>query len=162
MAAASAGETSEQAPEMETRPITNPFALMEASGLPKRIPVTINAVSRAMLDATRLFTAISAMLWTPAPANSIAPAVSSPSHPVRVNMQPNRTKTMLCPGIAIPLASYLPWRGPRIQVMDSAVKPPTAWITPAPPASMAPLPHAASLPNCASQPPPHTQWAKIG
>ncbi len=147
---------------METRPITNPFALMEASGLPKRIPVTINAVNRAMLAATRLFTAISAMLLTPAPANSIAPAVSSPSHPVRVNMQPNKTNTMLCPGIAIPLISYLPWRGPRIQVIDSAVIPPTAWITPAPPASMAPLPQDASLPSCASQPPPHTQCAKIG
>ena len=107
MAAASAGETSEQAPEMATRPMTNPFALMEASGLPKRIPVTISAVSNAMLAATRLFTAISAMLLTAAPANSIAPAVSSPSHPTRVNMQPNKTMTMLWPGMAIAARSHI-------------------------------------------------------
>ena len=44
---------------------------------------------------------------------------------------------MLCPGMAAAMPSlYLPWRGPRIQATDRAVRPPRTLRTAAPPRSV--------------------------
>ena len=52
----------------------------------------------------------------------------SPNHPSSASMQPNKTITVLWPGIAagIPSGAYLPRRGATIQAIDNAVRPPSA------------------------------------
>ena len=70
---------------------------------------------------------------------------------------------MLCPGMAsgIPSSANLPRRGPMIQTTETAIRPPTTWITAAPPGSTNPGMPKFAL-NCANHPAPHTQCANKG
>src|SRR5579885_3029408 len=125
---AAAGATKAHPQLLATSPPTQPFAHKEASGLPKRLRVTA-AVTKAAAEAlSSVLTPISGTRSIPAPEKRIAPAQFRPVHPASTSRQAKRTKTELCPGIAtgIPPGAYLPRRGPRIQVIASAVSPPTA------------------------------------
>src|ERR1019366_6720513 len=48
-----------------------------------------------------------------------------------------------------------------IQATDTAIRPPTTCMTPAPPTSTNPG-TPKFVPSCTSHPPPHTQWANNG
>src|SRR5881396_2096933 len=78
--------------------------------------------------------------------------------------QPRTPIGMLWPGIgfAVPSLLYLPIRGPSTIAPASAVTPPTMCTTDEPAKSTWPCPRPKFLPSWASQPPPHTQLAKIG
>ena len=86
------------------------------------------AASAAMAAAKMVSMATPATAPGAAPANSIEPAQFKPNHPSSARKQPNRTSTALWPGMAagVPSMAYLPRRGPRMQAIDQAVKPPTA------------------------------------
>src|SRR5271169_1281866 len=122
-----AGRNSAVAALLATNPPTQPFALMEASGRPKRIRVITTATKA---DAAAQRVVLISTTTSPdgaVPPNRIAPAEFNPSQPTQVSRQPNTTFTRLCPGIpvGIPSEPYLPWRGPRIHTIDNAVRPPT-------------------------------------
>ena len=69
---------------------------------------------------------------------------------------------MLCPGMAVAVPSvYLPWRGPKIQAAERAVRPPRIWMVAAPPASVK-AGRLKSGVSWESQPLLQTQWAKSG
>src|SRR5579872_1075322 len=125
---ASAGLMNRQPALLATKPPIHPLQVREASGLPNRRPVTINADKPAAAAAKVVLTITSKVCPGVAPPNRIAPAEFSPSHPTQQRMPPNTTKTALCAGIALGILvdEYLPRRGPRIQTILNAVKPPTA------------------------------------
>ena len=126
--AAAAGETKAHAALLATNPPTNPLAQREASGRPKRARVMAAAASAAMAAASMVSMATPATAPGATPANSIEPAQFRPNHPSSARKQPNRTSTALWPGMAagVPSMPYLPRRGPRMQAIDQAVRPPTA------------------------------------
>ena len=125
---ASAGITNAQDALLATSPPTQPLAVSEASGLPKRILVMNAAVSAEADAASIVLMAINAVPEASPPVKRIAPAELSPNQPTRASTQPNSTRTPLWPGIAgaMPSAEYFPRRGPRIHVTDRAVRPPNA------------------------------------
>ena len=114
--------------QLATNPPTQPLATSEASGLPKRMRVMSRHINAEPEADKTVFAATSTTRAGAAPANRIAPAEFSPTHPGNANRQPNRTSTLLCPGIAagMPSAEYLPRRGPRIHNIANALSPPTA------------------------------------
>src|SRR5262249_39628010 len=127
---------------LATRPPTHPFAVIEASGLPNRMRVTSTAIKADAAAHNVVLISTSTSADGGAPPNKITPAELSPSHPAHASKQPKTTLPRLCPGIptGIPSGVYSPPRGPRIQIIDSAVSPPTTLIVLAPPVSRNPLP----------------------
>src|SRR5437667_6866540 len=161
---AAAGRITAQPALAATSPATQPLAQSELSTLPKRVRVMLAATSAAEAADSVIFSATKTVRLGSIPANRIAPAESNPSQPNQASQQPNRTRTVLCPGMAagILLGVYFPRRGPRIHAMARAVNPPTAWMEPAPPQSTNPLPSAPICPRRATQPPPQAQCANKG
>src|ERR1700730_6206991 len=128
MTTASAGLINRQPALLATKPPIHPSQESEASGLPKRKPVTTKAASPADAAAQVVLTATSTACPGAAPPNRIAPAEFRSSHPTQQSILPNTTKTALCAGIAFGslLDEYLPRRGPKIHTILNAVRPPTA------------------------------------
>src|SRR3984957_7676800 len=129
---ASAGLTKAQDALLATSPPTQPLAVSEASGLPKRTLVMNAAVSAEADAASMVLMPINAAPEASLPVKRIAPAELSPIQPTRASMQPNRTRTELWPGIAgdIPSSEYFPRRGPNIHVPARVVSPPRPSIAP--------------------------------
>src|SRR5689334_23097373 len=124
MITSSAGFTNAHDALLATRPATHPLALNDASGLPKRNLVTAAAASSPDPAPNRVLIAISGIAASVAPAYRMPPASFKHSQPAIASRQPNKTTTMLWPGIAegIPSMPNLPLRGPNIQVTPSAVR----------------------------------------
>ena len=95
--------------------------------------------------------------------DSVDPGLKPNQPKARMNV-PITTSTMLCPGSgrAVPSGPYFPWRGPRIFAPTNADTPPTMCTTELPAKSAWPCPSPKFRPSAASQPPPQTQFAKIG
>src|SRR3984885_3881456 len=126
MITAAAGRTTAQPALTATNPATHPLAHSDASVLPKRARVMAATESAADPADNAVFTAIRTVRLASTPVKRMAPAPFRPSHPSHAKKQPSKTRTALCPGSAdgIPSGLNLPRRGPRIQVMESAVNPP--------------------------------------
>src|SRR6478672_611945 len=127
MTTASAGLIKRQPALLATKPPIHPLQVSEASGLPKRKPVTANAANPADAAANVVLTITSNVCPAADPPNKIVPTEFRPSQPTQHNIAPNITNTPLCAGIAfgILIAEYLPRRGPKIHTMLNADKPPT-------------------------------------
>src|SRR5438067_3587121 len=97
---ASAGLINMQPALLATKPPIHPLHVSEASGLPKRKPVTAKAANPAHAAANVVLTATSKVCPEAAPPNKIAPAEFRPSQPTQHNIAPNITNTPLCAGIA--------------------------------------------------------------
>src|SRR5207245_10884843 len=123
---AAAGFRNAAAALLVTRPAIHPLAAKDASGRPNRNRVTIAAVKPAAAAESVVFTAISTTVDGSTRLNKIAPAEFKPSHPAQASRQPARTSTTLWAGMAAgpPSDEYFPRRGPRIQAIDNALRPP--------------------------------------
>src|SRR5258708_40206813 len=97
---AARGVTNAQDALLATSPPTQPLALMETSGRPKRKCVMETATRRAAPAASAVLIEMSIIRAGETPANKIAPAELSPSHPSKVKKQPDRMRIALCPGMA--------------------------------------------------------------
>src|SRR5262245_39011516 len=112
-------------------------------------------------DASIVLTAMTEMRRSP-PASVLAGL--QPNHPKHRMKEPRTPIGMLWPGIGFtePSLLYLPMRGPSTIAPARAVTPPTMCTTDEPAKSTWPWPRPKFLPSWDSQPPPHTQLAKIG
>src|SRR5579863_4182462 len=126
MTTAAAGLTNAHDALLATSPPTQPLAVSEASGLPKRTLVMNAAVSAEADAASMVLMAMNAAPEASPLVKRIAPAELRPIQPTRASTQPKSTRTALCPGIAgaMPSAEYFPRRGPNIHATDKAVRPP--------------------------------------
>ena len=116
-----------QAALLATSPLTQPLAVSETSGRPNCTRVISAAAKPAEAAASVVLMAISTVAPGWLPVNRMAPAELSPSQPNNASRQPSKTRTALWPGIAfgMPSGEYLPRRGPNIQAIASAVRPPS-------------------------------------
>src|SRR5438067_9643143 len=160
--AAAHGATNAHGAVMATRPASNPFAVMDGSGFPNFRHITNIAAKQPKADARIVFT-MTTVRRRSVPANVEPPL--KPIHPTRRTNVPRTAIGRWWPGIALgdPSLLNLPIRGPSIFAPQNAATPPIACTTPDPAKSSDPCPHFGPIaPSCDSQPPPQTQFPKIG